>query len=160
LALNDVYATLPEPLDGWSGEPVEAWRVDGWSSVTNALETAGHPYVEWLKSDVDFNTVESQPASWLRFWLHDVQAQAMPRFWLRWAFELLQRFRKVTGGTPCDTQLATYLPQADFVVSADKAFLQILDMCRPTAPCRLPTSVLIPAGETGVEALLSKLSTI
>jgi hypothetical protein len=42
-----------------------------------------------------------------------------------------QRFRKVTGGPDADNQLFTYVLDTDVVISADKAFLAILDECRP-----------------------------
>jgi len=97
-------------------------------------------------------------ASWLQFWFYEVELKTMPRFWLRWAIQFLQRFRRVTDGTPCDAQLATYLPEADVVVSADKTFIQIVDKCRPFFPCELPEAVSIPAGPEGVKVLLDQLS--
>ena len=68
-----------------------------------------------------------------------------------------QRFRKVTPGTPGDTQLATYFLETDFVMSADKALIDTLQECRPYAPCRLPAGKLVPAGNPGVDALFEFL---
>ena len=145
-------------LPGWKGDDVEDWRWQAWFSTTYALEQTGHPYIEWLDPEIDLTQVLLDETSWLQFWLYEVAPRAMPRFWLRWAFEFLQRFRRVTDGTPCDSQLATYLPEADVVVSADKAFIQIAGKCAPLAPCRLPTPVLVPAGSAGVDALVQQLS--
>jgi hypothetical protein len=79
---------------------------------------------------------------------------------LRWAFSFAQRFRRVTPGTPCDTQLSTYFLETDVVVTADKALLDILEECRPYAPCRLPDGHLISAGAPGAQELLRMLHQI
>src|SRR5262249_47322877 len=81
---------------------------------------------------------------WVRFWFYDVDLHAVPRRWLRWAFDYLQAFRKVTDGTPCDTQLATYLPEADIVLSSDGGFIDRIEECRKYAPCFLPAAERLP----------------
>jgi hypothetical protein len=95
--------------------------------------------------------------SWVEFWLHLADKSALPRQWLRWAFNFAQRFRRVTPGTPCDTQLSTYFLETDVVVTADRAVVDILEECRPYAPCQLPAGKLISAGARGVEDLLGVL---
>jgi hypothetical protein len=118
-ALGSAYSTPSVPLHGWKGDAVAAWRVHAFLSVTPALDDPEHPYTTWLNADVDVKAMLSDPAGWVSFWFYDVNLQAVPRCWLRWAFDFLQGFRKVTDGTPCDTQLATYLPEADVVLSSD-----------------------------------------
>jgi hypothetical protein len=86
----------------------------------------------------------SDHARWVSFWFYDVDVQAVPRCWLRWAFDYLQTFRKVTDGTPCDTQLATYLPDAGVVLSSDGGFIDRIGECRKYAPCSLPTAERLP----------------
>jgi hypothetical protein len=157
--LDTVRSRLLSPTSGWKGDDVEAWRLDGWSSVTSALQVAEHPYSDWLSTEVDLTYAVVDQSSWLQFWFYDIESKSMPRFWLRWAFEFIQGFRRVTDGTPCDSQLATYLPETDVVISADKAFIQIVDKCRLFAPCPLPAPVLIPGGPNGVVALMEELST-
>lgn len=73
----------------------------------------------------------------------------MPRFWLRWAFEHLRLFHKVTDGTPGDAQLATYLLEADVVVSADKNFLRITDAVRPYARFSMAKTKRVAAEKRG-----------
>jgi hypothetical protein len=158
-ALNTLRVRLAEPWPGWNGDPIDPWRVHGWTATTSALSSSGnHPYRDWLSSEVDLSRTTADPASWLQFWFYDVEAKNMPRFWLRWAFEHLQGFRKVTDGTPCDAQLATYLPEADLAISADKAFISIANRCCPFAPCRLAHAELIPGGKEGVQSLLKLLN--
>jgi hypothetical protein len=82
----------------------------------------------------------------------------MPRFWLRWAFEHLQMFTSVTPGTPGDAQLGTYLPDADFMVSADRNFLRISEKLRPYAPCKIALTKLVAAGKEAVEETVAFLS--
>jgi hypothetical protein len=68
------------------------------------------------------------------------------------------KFRTVTPGSPGDTQLSTYFTETDLVITADKALLDILEKCRPYAPCPLPKGELVPAGAAGVSQLITKLS--
>jgi hypothetical protein len=81
----------------------------------------------------------------------------MPRFWLRWAFEHLQLFHKVTDGTPGDAQLATYLVEGDIVVSADKNFLRIAEAVRPYAEVPIAKTKRVSADKNGVVETLEFL---
>src|SRR5437016_3443000 len=60
----------------------------------------------------------------------------------------MQAFRKVTNGTPCDTQLATYLLEADIVLSSDGGFVDRIEECRKYAVrstyCRAPAPATTP----------------
>jgi hypothetical protein len=156
--LSTICSRPLSPVPGWRGDDVEAWRFDSWSSMTSARQVTDHPYSDWMSPIVDLSRPILDNVSWLQFWFYDVEMKKMPRLWLRWAVQFMQRFRRVTDGTPCDAQLATYLPDADVVVSADKALLHIVDKCRPYAPCPLPGTLLIPAGADGVAILLRALS--
>ena len=79
----------------------------------------------------------------------------MARFWLRWAFEHLQMFAVVTLGTPGDAQLGTYLPEADFVLSADRNFIRMTEMLRPYAPCRVALTKLLKADSEGAKEAIA-----
>jgi hypothetical protein len=81
----------------------------------------------------------------------------MPRFWLRWAFGFYQSFYKVTSGTPGDAQLATYLLEADVVVSADKNFVRIADAVRPYVPASIARTKLVAGDVNGVTETLEFL---
>lgn len=155
--MDKTLAALPEPVPGWNGEMVEAWRVESWAGVTYALSRSGHPYRDWISPFVEVDDGLLRSAAWVEFWMHLVDAQSLPRQWMRWGHSFAQRFRKVTDGSGGDNQLFTYLPQTDLVVTADKAFLDILEECRPFAPFLLPAGQLVPAGARGVEAVLSVL---
>jgi hypothetical protein len=125
----------------------------------SALGKANHPYVEWLSADLNFEALIRDQASWLRFWFYEIECSQMPRFWVRWAFEHLQLFHKVTDGTPGDAQLATYLLEADVVVSADKNFLRITDAVRPYAQFSMAKTKLVAADKQGVTETLEFLQT-
>jgi hypothetical protein len=136
--LDKVFGVLPMAVEGWNGEPVEAWRLAAYISLTPLLGDPEHEYTIWLDADVDVVRMLADRASYVKFWLYDVEAIALPRCWLRWAFDYLQAFHKVTDGTPCDTQLSTYLPDADVVLSSDGGFIDRVNECRKYAPCALP----------------------
>ena len=133
--------------------------MNGWTSTTNAIGRANHPYVQWLAADVNFEPLIRDQASWLRFWFYEIECSQMPRFCLRWAFEHLQLFQKVTDGTPGDAQLATYLLEADVVVSADKNFLRTTDAVRPYAQISEANTKLVAANKKGVTETLEFLQT-
>lgn len=153
--LRSMRSRFKKSIPGWRGDDVESWRVDGWTTTSHHLSTDFGAYFDWLHGAVSMPALRGEQTSWLEFWLYEVDKKNLPLFWLRWAFECLQGFRKVTDGTPCDSQLAAYLPEADTFVSADKAMVWMLDRCRSEAPCALPRSFLIAGGENGVDALLN-----
>jgi hypothetical protein len=49
-------------------------------------------------------------------------------------------------GLAGDTQLSTYFLETDILVTADKALIDILEECRPYAPCQLPEGKLVSGG--------------
>jgi hypothetical protein len=144
-------------IPGWRGEMVEAWRWDSLIGFTYGLGRQGNAYRDWIAPIVELDDGLLASAPWVEFWLHLSDKRAMPRQWMRWAHSFAQRFRRVTPGSPGDTQLSTYFLDTDVVITADRALLDILEECRPYAPCRLPDGKLIPAGVPGVENLLRLL---
>ena len=159
--MDKTLASFHRPVPGWNGEMVEAWRWDSLTSLTYGLTRRGNAYRDWIARfiELDDGLLEGQfgSAAWVEFWLHLTDKRAMPRRWMRWAHSFAQRFGKVTPGSPGDTQLSTYFLDTDVVITADKALLDILEECRPYAPCRLPDGKLIPAGGPGVAKLLQLL---
>ena len=79
LPLSGVRARPISPINGWNIE-VEPWRADGWTSTTYGLLTKGHPYVDWLKPEVDISRMTFENRSWLDFWFSDVDTKELPRF--------------------------------------------------------------------------------
>lgn len=146
-----------EPRPGWRGDSFEAWRMDSYNGLSYALRRPGNAYRDWIAPFVELDNGLLDSADWLQFWVYDACTAAVPRQWLRWAHAFAQRFRKVTPGSPADTQLATYFVDTDVVLTADKGLLDILEECRPYAPTPLPAGKLIPGGKDGVEELLAML---
>ena len=121
------------------------------------LAERGNAYRDWIAPFVELDDGLLGSAAWNEFWLHLADKNAMPRQWLRWAHSFAQRFRRVTSGSPGDTQLFTYFLDTDVIVTADKALLDILEECRAYAPCGLPEGKLIAAGAPGVAILFALL---
>jgi len=141
IKLAAVVGQLQGPRDGWNGDNVAPWRID-------ALEWASRsflhpPYSDWIDGIVDLSQVVGGP-SWVRFWLYDVEDRNMPRWWIRCACWILQALRKVTNGTPCDEQLATYAFSCDVFLTCDRAFAEILERCSVDAPRSIGHVRLLP----------------
>jgi hypothetical protein len=152
--MDKTFAGFYRPVSGWNGEMVEAWRCDRLVRLSYELARHGNPYRDWIAPFVELDDGLLASAAWVEFWLHMADKRAMPRQWMRWAHFFAQSFRKVTPGSPGDNQLFTYFLDTDVVITADKALLDILEECRPYAPCGLPDGYLVPAGALGVEGLL------
>ena len=155
--MNKTLFGFQHPVPGWNGEQLEAWRGDSLIGLTYALSRPGNAYRDWIAPFVELDDGLLETAGWTEFWLHLTETKNLPRQWMRWAHAFSQRFRKVTPGTPVDTQLFTYFLETDFVLTADKALIDTLEECRPYAPCRLPAGKLVPGGNSGVDALFEFL---
>jgi hypothetical protein len=155
--LDQALGSFDRPTLGWRGDMVEFWRLDGLTAMSHSLARPDGAYFDWLSPFVDLNGWLLNSSDWNDFWLYRVEKSALPRQWLRWAHSWSQRFRKVTAGTPGDTQLFTYFLETDLVITADKALVGILEECRPYAPCLLPSGEVIRAGASGVGDLLKLL---
>lgn len=159
-SLSEIRAYPPRPLGGWNGEPVEAWRLESLVGLTYALSRPGHPFRDWLCPFVDVDSGLLQSPAWVEFWLHVVSVKALPRQWLRWGHSFVQRFRKVTPGSGGDNQLFSYLTETDRVITADKGFIDILEVCRPHTSHVLPVGQLVPAGPEGADATIATLQSV
>jgi hypothetical protein len=155
--MKQTLASLQSPRAGWDGRPVEAWRIDGLNSLIATLSLDDSPTYDWIEGEIDIERMLSDDASLTKFWFHDVSVQSMPRHWLRWGFEFLQRLQKTNEGTPADIQIGTYLVDVDLMLSADKRFVWIAERCREDAPFRMARSEALPANENAVAALLHRL---
>jgi hypothetical protein len=151
--MDKTLAGFSKPVPGWRGEMTEAWRMDSLISLTYALGQRGNAYRDWMAPFVELDDGLLNSAAWVEFWLYLTEKRSLPRQWMRWAHSFAQRFRKVTPGSAGDTQLFTYFLETDIVITADKALLEILEECRPYAPCDLPNGKLLSAGAPGVSDL-------
>ncbi len=156
--LTSIFASEVEDLHEFSNEPMEAWRFSALLAYWTAFSDERHPYVEWIRGEVDVDLMLSQKASLKSFWIHDVQLSGMKRNWLRWAFEFLQRFHKVTDGTVVDCQLGTYLLDVDLFISADRVLVGIAERCRREGPFPIARSLRVPGGPAAVEAVLNEVA--
>lgn len=154
--LSKTIGEATMPMKGWNGTSVELWRFTALEAFKHSLQSEHHPYFDWLV-DLELEMMNFQEASLVKFWLHDVETEAMPRHWVRWAFEFLQRQYAVTDGTPVDAQIASYLLDADLLLSADKTMVRIAEKCREDAPFKIATSQRVPGGNACVDAVLYQL---
>jgi hypothetical protein len=140
---------FPGPVDGWDGSAVEPWRVKGQAIFRRALlwQRQDPTYVDWVGPFADIAAMRAHDASWWRFWLHDVDKRRMPRCWLRWAFETTQATRSITDGTPCDTQLGTYLVSCEHFLTADRVLVDVIEKVRPASPVPVGRTWLVAAGD-------------
>lgn len=155
--LNTVMGRPAGPEMGWDGEAVEAWRLHAWSFMTSSLGEEGSAHHEWLSGEVDLRFALFRAASWTRFWFYDVDAQHLPRMWLRWSMEFMQSFQKVTDGTPVDAQIASYATEVDLIVSADTRFVEMCKRCQREAPFKVADATSLVGGDAGVEELFEML---
>lgn len=152
----------PEPyLSGWSGEPVEAWRVVcrdiywynlfvvGGRSVFTGEDST---FVDWVGAYLNLHIPRSDLADFTRFWTHDVELGRMPRNWLRWAVHLVQATQKIGAGNPADEQHSVYLLDCDVFMSADARYVTTLRAVRADAPFELASPVLT-SGDRDVPVL-------
>lgn len=148
-------------LVGWSGEPVEPWRVECrdiyWHELTVVAGRAfwtneGTTIADWLGAYVDLSRLRASPADFTKFWLYEVALNALPRNWVRWAARLAQTTVKVTGGNPADEQHSSYLVDCDLFLSADARYVSVLEMIRSDAPFPVAESRLV-GGDRSVPVL-------
>lgn len=145
-------------LSGWSGEPVEAWRivcrdiyrynlftVGGRAAVTKEDTT----FADWIGAYLDLRLMRSDTVDFSRFWTHDVELTRLPRNWLRWAVHLVQATQKIGSGNPADAQHSAYLLDCDVFVSADARYIANLRQVRADAPFEF-ANPLLSSGDRGV----------
>lgn len=162
LNLGALTAKPGAPLLGWKGDPVAPWRLAWLHEVTLVLRDTKerHPYIDWLCPLVNVALALGSVSAWNSFWLYEADVRHMPRHWLRWAFQTLASGRKVNDGTPCDIQLATYLPIGDHFVSNDRVLCQLIEQCRPHSPVGLAAVQEVPSGRDAVAAVVDFMRTI
>lgn len=155
--LDELRGRFPEAVPGWDGEDFEPWRQSAMVIWLGAARGKQPTYAQWVQELIQIDHLGIATTDLLRFWLREVNKQRMPRHWIRDAFYHLQSFHKVNDGTPMDAQIASYLVDADVVVSADKNFVKIAQRCAQEAPFRVATPSLAPAGAAAVESLIDAL---
>jgi hypothetical protein len=130
-------------LAGWSGEPVEFWRIQlrdlywhqlgvivGRAALTHEDTTTA----DWVGAYVNLSELRSDREEFTRFWLEDVDISNVPRNWLRCAVRAAQTYYKITPGNPADEQHSSYLFDCDLFLSADSRYISTLRFVRDSAP--------------------------
>ena len=82
----------------------------------------------------------------------------MPRHWIRWAAGLLQATRKSSGGVPVDNQIASYLRDSRYVITADKVFTEIVHKLRSASTRPLAEEYLVRGNDSAVDELIGFIS--
>lgn len=138
---------------------VDFWRVYALTVWDNMLSRTDSTFRQWMGCDLDLDLLlYYHTADFIKFWEYEVRTEAVPREWLRAAFFVLQSERKVTDGNPMDASIGVHLVDVDFVVSADRNFVSIVNQCRQDAPFRTANPFLISAGKTGIDQLFQIIS--
>ncbi|MDG4791116.1 hypothetical protein O7626_35315 [Micromonospora sp. WMMD1102] len=164
--LTAILATpIPEApdwyLDGWSGEPVEMWRLECRDLYWRELATLGGrafltgedaTFADWIGAYVDLSKLRSDRADFTRFWVSDVVIEEMKRNWIRWAIRLAQAALKITAGNPADEQHSSYLVECDLFLSADARYVSTLELLRADAPFSVAESRLV-SGDRSIAVL-------
>ena len=156
--LNGIMATPITAKGTTLGPRTDAWRAASHIYYSLMLAKSG-AHNDWLSPFVDIRSALRDPY-WRDFWLVDVEAERLPRAWIRWALKLLHSLRRVNDGTPCDTQLGTYLVSCTHFVTADQRYADVIEKCRDKAPIHIARVVRIPAGVKGVDALIELMSSV
>lgn len=148
-------------LPGWSGEPVEPWRVTSRILYWHQLVVVGGRAVltkedatiaDWVGAYVDLSHLRSSPEDFTKFWLYDVNRDAVPRNWLRWAVNLVQSGYKIGSGNPADEQHSSYLIDCDLFLSADTRYVSVLETVREDAPFNFAEPRLV-SGDRNIPVL-------
>lgn len=137
---------------------VDAWRVYAMSVWSNMLQNKS-AFSQWVGCDLEINLLLNYYTSdFIKFWEFEVQVDAVPREWLRYALYVLQSEHKVTNGNPTDSAIATHLYDVDFFISADKNFVAMANKIQGEAPFKTAHGFLISAGKDGMDQLFQIIS--
>jgi hypothetical protein len=153
--LQNVAGVPNNGTPGWDGSPVPYWRVPSLHFFRSELLIFASPVREWLDSEIDVAAMLTNLTSMNRLWLHEMNSKAVPRQWLRGAFEFLQAWHKVTDGTPNDSRLATHLMEVDRFITADRNFARFAERCSVEAPFPTAVAYRVPGSRAGVDETLS-----
>ena len=114
---------------------------------------------QWVGCELDLDLIfPYHYKEYINFWAHEVTLDSVPREWLRAAIYALQADRKVTPGNPIDSAIGVHLVDVDFVASADKNFVSIINQCQKEAPFKMANAFLISGGKLGIDQLFEKIA--
>lgn len=137
---------------------VDAWRVYAVTIWSNMLSRESS-FKQWLGCELDLVFLLTYGTmDFVKFWQIEVQAENVPREWIRAVIYGMQSERKVTDGNPTDSAISIHALDVDLIISADKNFIAMLNWLQSEAPFKTAQGLLVRAGNSGVEELLHLLS--
>ena len=105
---------------------------------------------EWLDERLHLDLMNSNNSDYIQFWLNEVTPEEVPAHWL-WCFmDFMTELRKQSSGTYWDLSMATYCCDADYVISADKVFCDLVGEAGTVAKFPVATAIKVRGGQEGV----------
>jgi len=117
-------------------DPEKFWRADAltsWHAAIVERAPASRDYFDYLGPYLKDNAFGDR-ASYLSFWLNEVDAGRLARNRLTSLVSFFQLDSRSTHGNPGDAIHANHLLDVDLFVTADKAFAKSLDQVRSLVP--------------------------
>ncbi len=149
--LDEPFVDVGSLLGGSKDKKIPLWRVEAATVTAQHLRREG-AYKDWLAPWLDARLISQK--AWNEFWFYEVEQQATPRQWIRSRVEWLQGFRKISPGSPGDSQLSSYLFEANYIATSDTRFADVIDECAESAPVKIASTVRLPGGMPAVERLI------
>lgn len=135
-AAEDHMSRDPGARLGWpTGTPVRMWRIMARDTTWAYLqrETVGRfngyrdtTYTDSLGAFVDIGAMMKDREGFNTLFLFDVDTWEMPRAWWRGTVETLQHATKLAVSNGMDATHASYLPDCDYMLTADRRFYRVL----------------------------------
>jgi len=150
---NEPFADPTNLIGGKIGAGIPLWRVEAATTTWVHLRSPKDAYQDWLGTWLDDYLLNQK--EWNQFWFYEVDDEFVSRQRIRSRVEWLQGFRKISPGSPGDSQLSAYLLEADYLATADKVFADIIDECAASMPIKIASPVRLVGGNSGVEQLLN-----
>jgi hypothetical protein len=126
----------------------EHWRVH---SLLWHVTWDNQPSIkEWLDERLHLDLMNSNNSDYIQFWLNEVTPEEVPAHWL-WCFmDFMTELRKQSSGTYWDLSMATYCCDADYVISADKVFCDLVGEAGSVAEFPVARAIKVRGGQEGV----------
>lgn len=150
---------------GWNGRPIDAWRHEiatiWWHGLVTVPRRARKTrddttLLDWVFPWVKPGSIASDRSSWNSLWYYEADITSVPRNWLHWAVFTAQLTSKAgdkAPGNPVDAQHASYLPDADVFITADRRYAAVLAHVLPHAPVSVPIVRLVDAQGDVIEQI-------
>jgi hypothetical protein len=134
----------PDPRSrlGWTeNTPVLLWRVNArdvmWATLGREALGRLIGYTDRTQEDslgayVDLRAMRKDRESFNRFFLFDIEGWNVARWWWHGTVEVLQLGKRLANSNGMDAAHASYLPDCDYMLTADKRFYDIVKVASET----------------------------